>query len=113
MKNLRIFLLVLFFASNLFSQSWNNIINTGLSTGQAVGADVFSNSAGINVLYSTFSTGEIHYVLLSSSGTIIKQVQIDSDGYFPIIVGDNSNLFAVYVKNGSLKVQKSTNLFTS
>lgn len=113
MKNLRIFLLVLFFAANLFSQNWNNLVNTGLNTSQAVGINILANQSGINVLYTTSGTGQIYYVLMSSSGTIIKQVLIDSEVYVSLLVGDNDNLFAVYVKNGSLKVVRSTNLFTS
>ncbi|HMN24239.1 MAG TPA: T9SS type A sorting domain-containing protein [Ignavibacteriaceae bacterium] len=113
MKNLRVFLLVLFFTANLFSQNWNNIVNTGLNTSQAVGVNILANQSGINVLYTTSGSGQIYYVLMSSSGTIIKQVLIDSEVYVSLLVGDNDNLFAVYVKNGSLKVVRSTNLFTS
>lgn len=113
MKNLRVFLLVLFFTANLFSQNWNTIVNTGLNTSQAVGVNILANQSGINVLYTTSGSGQIYYVLMSSSGTIIKQVLIDSEVYVSLLVGDNDNLFAVYVKNGSLKVVRSTNLFTS
>lgn len=113
MKILRVFLLVLFCFTNLFGQSWNNFVNTGLNTNQAVGVNVLANQSGINVLYTTSGSGQIYYVLMSSSGAIIKQVLIDSDVYVSLLVGDNNNLFAVYVKNGILKVVKSTNLFKS
>ena len=113
MKSLRVFLLVLFCITNLFSQNWNNIVNTGLNSSQAVGANVLANQSGINVLYTTSGSGQIYYVLMSSSGTVIKQVLIDSEVYVSLLVGDNIDLFAVYVKNGSLKVVRSSNLFTS
>jgi hypothetical protein len=114
MKSIKVFFVVIFLTANLYSQNWNNSINTQLSLQQALSADVFANIYGVNVLYQGYNgqTG-IFYVLLSTTGTILKQQQIDSDGFSPLIVGDNNNLFAVYVKNGSLKVLRSTNLFTS
>jgi hypothetical protein len=114
MKTIKFFLIFLFLAVNLHSQNWNNIVNTQLSLQTATSADAFTNIHGINLIYHGYDgrTG-IYYVLLSTNGTVLKQRQIDNDGFSPIIVGDNDNLFAVYVKNNSLKVLRSTNLFTN
>lgn len=93
-------------------QSWNNIINTGLSKGFVVHTDVLANKHGINIT-NYDNENKTNYLLLTTSGTIIKQVQLDTEGYYPIIVGDDNNLFVVYVKNNSLKALRSTNLFTT
>ena len=46
MKSIKIFFLVIFLTANLYSQNWNNIINTQLSVQQALSADVFLNMYG-------------------------------------------------------------------
>ncbi len=115
MKTLNALIIVIFLSLNINGQNWGNIINTQLNFQVSYYSDAFVNSSGINLVTSGVKDGAegIRYVLISSTGSILKQVTLDNNGLLPLIVGNNDTLFVVYVKDGSLKVLRSTDLFTS
>jgi len=110
MKNIS-FLIIILFSSFLSGQTWNNLINTELSSGPVLFSDNIANQYGINVIYLDDLAAELNYVLLSASGEVLRQVTLDDEAYYASIVGDDDNLFAIYVKAGSVRVLRSTDLF--
>ncbi len=109
MKRFYLLTLVLLGFQALLAQGWNSTVTTTFDASAYSRLDNFANKDGIHVLLTGPSS--VKYVLLSSSGTVLRQTTLESEwGDFPSITGDSSSIFAVYRKGSTtIKVQKSTN----
>ena len=115
-----IFLLAIY--SNLFSQNpgWNDIDTTDIlnlnGDGKLERIALFANHYGIHVLKVLYTGDDKHvtYYRLKTTGELDDDIDstgtyLDDYGDFPNIVGDENVLYAVYRKNDTIKVHKSTN----
>lgn len=109
MKKFIFFFLIL--ASTLFSQNWNNVVQTSIpynDFGIETGIDQFANRDGINVLVDYYSY--LKYYLINSSGSTIRTYTFENQAVeFISIDGDNDKIYVVYKLGNQIKTRKSTN----
>ena len=113
-----IFLVVSF---NLYAQeNWNPIDTTDIKNlngdQQNERIAIFANNHGIHVLKVLYNGDNRHvsYYRLKTTGDLddgfdSSGIKLDDYGDFPNVVGDEDDIYAVYRKNDSIKVQRSTN----
>jgi len=113
MKTLIIVILV--FYTNLYSQNptWNEIILTDipLNDEQDERIALFANHDGIHVLkvIESGTSQHVKYYRLNTAGVIEIEKDFPKEyGDFPNIVGDENIIYALYQKDNSIRVQKST-----
>ncbi|MGB9664787.1 MAG: T9SS type A sorting domain-containing protein [Ignavibacteria bacterium] len=97
------------YASIIYPQGWNNVVTTNISEADLVKMELFTNKDGNHILLTSTQNNIVKYVLLNSSGSTMRQMTIDTGGYFPNITGNDNDLYIVYKKGSNLKVMKSTN----
>lgn len=112
MKNIKIMALFLFCFS-IFSnaQQWSNEVGIFYSAPNTK-IESCANKDGIHIISS--KNGGIKYGLINTAGTVIRQnITIESENSgsdLARIVSDNDILYVFYIKNGDIKVARSTNL---
>lgn len=94
----------------MVGQSWNSIVTTTVSSATTSKLDNFANKGGIHIVTRGWTSDSyaIKYVLLNSSGSVVRQYTFDTNGDFPTIAGNNNNLYVLYQKSSTIKVWKST-----
>ncbi len=109
---MRKLLVLLLICSSAFAQNfWQNEITLN-SIPSYCKINSCVSSKGIHLIYT--HNGGVKYALSSPNGTIIKQNRvIENEGAgcsLPNIVSINNEVYAVYVKNNTINVAKSTDL---
>ena len=113
----KLIILFLISASSIFAQSWNPVVPTLIPFNFQSKIDQFSNKDGINVLLDYYDrnwpNNEIKYLkyyLLNSSGSIIREFQLENqDVQFACIDGNNDKIYVVYKLGNQIKTRKSVN----
>lgn len=103
---------VLLMVASIFPQGWGTVADLGTlsSTNESiVSPNVFTNKNGHNFIFCEAS-GKIIYKLFSSTGTLIRTIELQSsNGSEPKIIGNENEIFALYLYSSQLIVKKSTN----
>lgn len=124
MKKLVVLFVIM--TASLFSQGWNDVVQTTIPFDNLVGLDLVTNKDGNHILvnnhhvsggFPVVHTYTLKYYLLNSSGTVIRSFTLENfqgnDGgiQFASIDGTDDRVYVVYkLWNGSLiKTRKSTN----
>lgn len=102
---------VLLMVASIFPQGWGTVADLGTLgsiNGFTVSPNVFTNKNGHNFIFCETS-GKIIYKLFSSTGTLIRTIELQSsDGSEPKIIGNENEIFALYLYSSQLIVKKST-----
>lgn len=116
----KLFLLFnLIFTISVFSQGWNDIVQTSIYDNNFLGMDLLTNRNGNNLVELSWngSIPAIYYVkyyLVNSSGSIIRSSTIETFGPYQgsieyvNISGDNDKVYAVYKIGNLIRAKKST-----
>ena len=109
---MRKLLVLLLICSSAFAQNfWQNEITLN-SIPSYCKINSCVSAKGIHIIYT--HNGGVKYALSSPNGSIIKQDKvIENEGAgctLPNVVSINSDVYAVYVKNNTINVAKSTDL---
>jgi hypothetical protein len=124
MKKFIVFFVIM--TASLFSQGWNNVVQTAIPFDNLVGLDLFTNKDGNHILVTNLHvsggipgvrTNTLKYYLLNSSGSIIRSYTLenfqgDIGGIqFASIEGTDDRIYIVYKLgiNNLIKTRKSTN----
>lgn len=91
------------------AEGWNSVVTTSFNASSYNSLNVHANRQGVHVLLKGTSNGITH-VLLSSSGSVIRQTTWDGSYScdYPNVAGDNSTVYVAYLRGSAIKVKKST-----
>ena len=124
MKKLVVLFVIM--TASLFSQSWNNVVQTTIPFDNLVGLDLVTNKDGNHILvnnhhvsggFPVVHTYTLKYYLLNSSGTVLRSYTLENfqgnDGgiQFASIDGTDDRIYVVYkLWNGNqIKTRKAAN----
>ena len=124
----KLIILFVIMTASLFSQGWNNVVQTSIPVDFPEGLDLYSNKDGNHVLVNNYySDGQIHgiriytlkYHLLNSSGSLLRSFTFETFQFsgtdpgnpiqFASIDGTNDRIYIVYKLGNQIKTRKSTN----
>jgi hypothetical protein len=115
----KLIILFLVMTASLFSQSWNNVVQTTIQFNTMVGLDLATNRDGNHILVNDYFYNGSHnyslkYYLLNSSGSVIRSYTLENfQGgggiQFANIDGANDRIYVVYKLGNQIKTRKSTN----
>lgn len=111
-KGKKLAILFLLMTTSLFSQGWNSIIQTTIPFSSYSKLDLCTNTNGNNVLitYRNYPTYYLKYYLFSTSGSVLRSYQFESQEVeFASIDGNNDKVYVVYKLGNTIKTRKSTN----
>lgn len=106
--------LVLFviMTASLFSQGWNNVVQTTIPFAWNSYVDLTTNKDGNHILvtYRSYPTYNLKYYLVNSSGSVIRNYTFETqEVQFASIDGSNDKIYVVYKLGNLIKTRKSTN----
>ena len=95
------------------SEGWRDVCTTAVATRQGERLAMFANHHGIHVLQSTINGDALKYFRFKSDGTLddgitTSGITIDASCKYPNLVGDESNIFAIYQNGSYIIIKKST-----
>ncbi len=116
-KKMYVMLLISFLPASLFgSVGWNTAVTTSATIDALSGyclqedyaeMDLFANTDGLHLLAA--DDDGVKYRRYNSAGTVQSTSTLRSSGEFPNIIGDDDDLYILYVDDDTLFVEKSTN----
>ncbi len=107
MKKLLLAFLTPFVVYLGWADGWNSIVATSVDVSSFTKSGNYTNKDGIHVLLSGASS--VKYVLLSSTGVVVRQSTLENNGAnFPSVAGNNDGVFAVYLMGSAIKVKRTT-----
>jgi hypothetical protein len=109
-RGIYFFTLIMFYSSLSIGAGWNSATTTESSSSTYTKMHNFANKDGIHtVRIENGSPNTLAYKLINTSGSEVRSSTIDNGvSNSPVITGDNSDIFAVYVKSTSIYVKKSS-----
>lgn len=122
----KLIIIFLVMTASLFSQSWNDVVQTTIPFDNLVGLDLATNKDGIHILvnnhhasggFPVIHTYTLKYYLLNSSGTVIRSYTLENfqgnNGgiQFASIDGANDRIYVVYKlwSGNQILTRKTTN----
>lgn len=104
-------ILFVFLSISLFSQGWNDVVQTTIPFNDLVGLDLVTNKDGNHIIVK--NENSIKYYLLNSSGSVIRSYTFENnlsyENYFVSIDGNDDRIYVVYKLGNQIKTKKSTN----
>lgn len=110
----KIIALFLLLTTIIFSQDWNNTVQTTIPysgfTGYSGKVDLFTNKAGNHILVQNgYPLNNLKYYLVNTAGTVLDSTTIESQAVeFAGIDGNNEKVYIVYKLGSYIKTKKST-----
>lgn len=106
-------LIVLFviMAAFVFSQSWNDAVETTIPIYFNSSIDLATNKDGNHILvnYANYPTYYLRYYLVNSSGAVVRNFTFETQPVqFANIDGTNDRIYVVYKIGNQIKTRKST-----
>lgn len=95
----------------VFSQSWNNEVETSIPIYFNSGIDLATNKDGNHILvnYANYPTYYLRYYLVNSSGVVVRNFTFETQAVqFANIDGTNDRIYVVYKLGNQIKTRKST-----
>ncbi|AFH48081.1 Hypothetical protein IALB_0369 [Ignavibacterium album JCM 16511] len=107
----KVIILFVIMTTSVFSQGWNNVVQTTIPFTSASKVDLVTNKDGNHILvtYADYPTYYLRYYLVNSSGAVIRNFTFENQAVqFANIDGTDDRIYVVYKIGNQIKTRKST-----